>query len=69
MTRRRRPELVGVSEVAEVLGVSRQRVNELDRLAQRPTTRNPFPEPIARLRAGPVWDKRDVDAWQERRSR
>jgi len=42
------PALVGVSEIAKLLGVSKQRVSEL---RQRPD----FPAPIAELAAGPVW--------------
>ena len=41
-------EYAGVSEVAELLGVSRQRVSEL-------RARDGFPEPVAELAAGPVW--------------
>lgn len=44
------PELLGVAELAEALGVSRQRVSEL-------MNAEDFPEPIARLRAGPVWQR------------
>jgi hypothetical protein len=39
---------VGVTEIAQELGVSRQRVSEL-------RTRPDFPAPIAELAAGPVW--------------
>jgi predicted DNA-binding transcriptional regulator AlpA len=49
-------ELVGLAEVAEVLRVSR-------RTAARYARRSDFPEPLARLRAGPVWRKEDVLAW------
>jgi predicted DNA-binding transcriptional regulator AlpA len=49
-------KLVGVAEVAEVLGVSK-------RTAARYTARPDFPEPVARLRAGPVWLEGDVLAW------
>jgi predicted DNA-binding transcriptional regulator AlpA len=48
--------LVGLSEIAGLLGVSRQRVHQL---AAHPG----FPEPVARLRAGPVWDVQSVNAW------
>ena len=44
------PQLVGVSEVASLLGVSRQRVSELARADY-------FPAPLAELAAGPVWDR------------
>jgi predicted DNA-binding transcriptional regulator AlpA len=49
-------KLAGLAEVAEVLGVSK-------RTAARYATRADFPEPVARLRAGPVWLEEDVLAW------
>ncbi len=42
------PELVSAPEIADILGVSRQRVHQLQDTAA-------FPEPLYRLRAGPVW--------------
>jgi predicted DNA-binding transcriptional regulator AlpA len=51
-------KLVGVAEVAEVLGVSR-------RTAARYATRSDFPEPVARLRAGPIWLEDDVLTWAQ----
>ena len=39
----------GVSEVADLFGVSRQRVAQL-------RTKPGFPAPVAELRSGPVWD-------------
>jgi secretion/DNA translocation related TadE-like protein len=54
------PELVGLSELAAILGVSKQRVSELRRL-------DGFPHPIAQLAAGPVWARpmlqRFIDQW------
>lgn len=47
------PQLVGVGEIAPILGVSKQRVSEL---ASTPG----FPEPLARLKSGPVWDSRAI---------
>lgn len=44
------PRLVGVSEIAQILDVSRQRVSEL-------RTREDFPAPIVELAAGPVWNE------------
>lgn len=41
-------DLVGVSEVAEMLDVSKQRVSELARSRH-------FPKPVATLASGPVW--------------
>ncbi len=63
VARRRTPPLVGLAEVAEILGVrSRQHAHNL--------TRDPtFPEPVAKLRATPVWIKRDVIAWAKGRQR
>ena len=55
------PELVGVSEIAEILSVSRQRAHQL-------TKRNDFPDPIAKLSSGPIWTRpslnRFVDEWR-----
>ncbi len=42
------PELIGVSELAELLGVSHQLVTVLVRAKG-------FPPPVAELNAGPVW--------------
>jgi len=60
------PVLVGVAEIAEILGVSRQRVSELARSEQ-------FPRPVAELAAGPVWTwnmlQRFLDTWPRRPGR
>lgn len=60
------PELVGVTEITEMLGISRQR---LAVLRKRPE----FPAPVARLMAGPVWRARDLstfaEGWQRRPGR
>jgi hypothetical protein len=60
------PELVGVAEVADLLGVSKQRVSEL-----RGSPR--FPLPTSDLRSGPVWTRaaieRFVDSWERRSGR
>jgi predicted DNA-binding transcriptional regulator AlpA len=47
---------MGTAEVAKFLGVSRQRVNQLSH-------HDDFPEPAARLAAGPVWQTRDIERW------
>lgn len=48
------PSLVSAPEVGELLGgISRQRVYQLQ---QNPA----FPEPLVRLRTGPVWDERAI---------
>lgn len=49
-------ELMGTSEVAEFLGVSRQRVLVL---ARQPS----FPPPLAVLRMGNVWRAADIRRW------
>jgi hypothetical protein len=48
--------LMGVAEIARLLSVSSQRVSQL-------ATTPAFPEPIARLAAGPIWERADVEAW------
>jgi hypothetical protein len=54
------PELVGIAELAELAGVSRQRASILAR-------RRGFPDPLATLAAGPVWDlhavRRFLEGW------
>lgn len=47
---------MGTAEVAKLLGVSRQRVNQLSH-------REDFPEPLARLAATPVWRTSDIERW------
>ena len=55
-------EYVGSGELEEMFGVSRQRVHQL-------TSREDFPEPVARLKAGAFWRTADVRAWAEARGR
>jgi prophage regulatory protein len=50
-------ELLGVTEVAALLGISRQRVQQLTE------TDADFPEPAAELARGRVWQKSDVVRW------
>jgi hypothetical protein len=52
------PELAGVSEIAELLGVSRQRASSVQHLEA-------FPAPVAELRSGPVWRKADLTRFAE----
>lgn len=66
--RRRAPELVGVAEAAELLGVSRPAL--LNRRNGRGLTRQtsrlpgaeavPFPPAVLELRCGPLWLRADV---------
>lgn len=48
--------LVGVAEIAEMLGVTRQRVFQLTKLEG-------FPEPTALLSAGTIWERETVEKW------
>jgi predicted DNA-binding transcriptional regulator AlpA len=54
--------LVGVAEIADLLGVSRQRV---DQLAER----DDFPNPAAVLAAGRIWKRADIEAWGRKAGR
>ncbi len=47
---------MGISEIAELLGVSRQRAHQL-------AASHGFPEPVARLAQGPVWETAEVEKW------
>ncbi len=48
--------LVGLAEIAAMLGVSRGRADQLVRQAG-------FPAPDAVLTAGRIWKREDVEAW------
>lgn len=54
-------DLVGTTEVAEMLGVSRQRVHQL-------MSSEGFPEPEM-LSAGLIWRRADIEAWMRRTGR
>jgi hypothetical protein len=60
MAARRKLDLAGFAEVTEILETSPAQ-------ATRWTQREDFPEPIARLRATPVWRATDVRRWKEER--
>ena len=47
---------MGLTEIAQLLGVSRQRVHQLSKA-------DGFPEPTAVLAAGPVWETVAVEKW------
>jgi predicted DNA-binding transcriptional regulator AlpA len=55
--------LVGVVEVAKMLGVSRQRVYQLAK------TYPDFPQPEVVLAAGRVWSTKDIEGWMRRHAR
>jgi predicted DNA-binding transcriptional regulator AlpA len=48
---------LGLTEIGELLGVSRQRAFTLSKRAD-------FPAPSATLKAGRIWDRADVEAWE-----
>lgn len=54
------PPLAGVYEIAQMLGVSRQRVDQLSR-------REDFPRPVAELHRARIWLKAEVEDWQTTR--
>lgn len=49
--------LVGVAEIADIMGLSNQRVSQLWR--EHPL----FPAPVAELRMGPVWLTDDIETF------
>lgn len=58
------PEIVGMSEAADILGFSRSNFNQHRHRYDRPEDAdNPFPQPIAKLACGPIWLKRDMEKW------
>lgn len=54
--------LVGIHEIAEALGVSRQRADVLAR-------REDFPKPVAVLQMGRVWRVSDFEKWRAKHGR
>jgi hypothetical protein len=56
----KRLELVGVTEIADVLGVSRQRASQL-------ASTKGFPEPLAKLACGQIWEREAVELWEKDR--
>jgi predicted DNA-binding transcriptional regulator AlpA len=52
-------DLVGVPEIADMLGASR-------RTAWRYIERDDFPEPVAQVTAKRLWKRRDVERWAKR---
>ena len=55
-------ELVSTVEVAELLGLTRQRVDKLSRS-------DAFPEPVAALAIGRVWRRDDIVEWAKQTGR
>lgn len=52
--------LMGSAEIAERLGVTRQRVGQLA------SAYDDWPAPVAALASGKVWESADVEAWLQR---
>jgi prophage regulatory protein len=48
--------LMGAAEIAQRLGVSRQRVSQI-------TSRDTFPRPVIELASGRIWETEAVEAW------
>jgi hypothetical protein len=48
--------LVGITEIGELLGVTRQRANQLSNTAS-------FPAPAADLAGGRIWEREAVEKW------
>jgi hypothetical protein len=57
------PVLVGASEAAGILDVSRQRVHQLHR------DRSDFPTPLVEVAMGPLWDAEAIKAYATTRNR
>jgi predicted DNA-binding transcriptional regulator AlpA len=55
-------QLVGVAEIAALLGVTTQRVDQLARTEG-------FPKPVAVLAAGRIWQRADIERWAHRTGR
>lgn len=53
---------MGVAEIADLLGVTRQRVTQLAKTKG-------FPDPVVRLASGPVWESADVEEWARKTGR
>ncbi|CAB5222306.1 hypothetical protein UFOVP361_106 [uncultured Caudovirales phage] len=52
--------ICGTAEVAEILGIAKQRIHAL--------RKNPeFPQPIVKIAATPIWDRLDIAKWATRK--
>jgi prophage regulatory protein len=56
------PDLMGLTEIGELFEVSRQRAGQL-------AEQEGFPEPVAVLAAGRIWERADIEAWARRTGR
>ena len=48
--------LVGLTEIGEMLGVTRSRAHQL-------AEADGFPSPVAEISAGRIWERSDVEKW------
>jgi predicted DNA-binding transcriptional regulator AlpA len=55
-------DLVGTAEITKLLGVSKQRVDQLARTEG-------FPKPQAVLAAGRIWRRKDIESWARKAGR
>ena len=56
------PPVLAAAEIAQLLGLSRQRVTQL-------SAKPDFPAPIAILSVGKIWAYDDIKDWAERTNR
>lgn len=54
-------QMVGVTEIAERMGLSHPK-----RVHDWRSRYDDFPEPVATLKAGLVWDWRDIERWHKK---
>lgn len=55
-----KPQLMGVTEVCDLLGCQKMTL-------KRWRDSGRFPEPIVVLAKGPIWDRKEVERWQTSR--
>ena len=56
-------DLVGLTEIAAMLDLSRQRVDQIVRADAT------FPEPVAVITAGRIWKRSDIERWARQAGR
>jgi hypothetical protein len=60
-------DLLTATEVARMLGCTRQNVSKLARKSAAGVSRSGFPAPAITYAAGALWDRRAVERWEEER--
>ena len=53
-------DILGQKEACEVLGISRQRFQQLEKEGRAP-------EPVVRLGCGPIWSRAQIEEWAAER--